>query len=342
MQLNDTLGNPVPIKCTNINCVKFDKCRLKYRQNGCEFKVEKEIKDMDEVKDLGSTEVENNKLIVVKQLPIIAERLKSLSDEIDGKIDTALAMTCTEDTVKDIKKTRADLNKDLTFLEEQRKNVKNEVMKPYNDFETIYKQYVSDKYKLADSKLKTKIDEVENGLKLEKEKEIKEYFNEYLLSKNIDFITYNSAKINVILLSSMKSLKEQAKSFIDRVCDDLELIKTQEHSTEILVEYKASLNASQAITTVVNRYKAITEMEARKAEQEAKRLAQQQVIEKVNVAVVERIHISPPEPIKNEPSIIEQPIIEESELTLAFKVTATKTKLVELKTWLNERGYKYE
>lgn len=337
LQLHDTLGNPVPIKCDATNCLKFDKCQLKYRQNMCEFW--KEIEKMDKVNDLDNGEVEDNKLIVVKQLPIIAERLKSLSDEIDGKIDTALAMSCTEDTVKDIKKTRADLNKDLAFLEEQRKNVKNEVMKPYNDFEAIYKQYVSDKYKLADSKLKTKIDEVENGLKLQKETEIKEYFNEYLLSKNIDFVTYNSAKINVTLSSSMKSLKEQAKSFIDRVCDDLELIKTQEHDTEILVEYKTSLNASQAITTIVNRYKAVAEMEARKAEQEARRLAQQQVVEKVNAVIPEPVHVEAP---KIEPPVMASPVVEENELTLQFKVTATKSKLIKLKTWLNERGYKYE
>lgn len=280
------------------------------------------------------------KLIVVEQLPIISQKLQNLSTEIDGKITAALSMPCTEDTIRDIKKTRADLNKDLAFLETQRKKVKNEVMKPYEEFEAIYKKYASDKYKNADLKLKTKIDEVENGLKLQKETEVKDYFNEYLLSKNIDFITYERANINVTLSASLKSLKEQAKSFVDKVADDLVLIETQEHSAEILVEYKTSLNASHAVTTVTNRYKAIAEMEARKAEQEAKRIAREQVTEKVET-IIEKVN-SVVEAPRVEPQKVEPPATEEKELTLAFKVTATKSKLLELKNWLNERGYKYE
>lgn len=57
----------------------------------------------------------------------------------------------------------------------------------------------------------------------------------------------------------MKSLKEQAKAFIDKIVDDLNLIKTQEHKAEILVEYKQTLNVAQAITIVINRFKAIEE-----------------------------------------------------------------------------------
>jgi hypothetical protein len=45
--LNDTLGNPVPVKCTATNCEKFDRCKLKYWQNMCEFW--KEIKEDETV-----------------------------------------------------------------------------------------------------------------------------------------------------------------------------------------------------------------------------------------------------------------------------------------------------
>ena len=104
-------------------------------------------------------------------------------------------------------------------------------------------------------------------MKSKKEKEIKEYFEEYKTANNIGFITYGQARINVTLSASMKSLKEQAKQFIDKIVDDLKLIETQEHKTEILVEYKQTLNVSQAITSVTNRFKAIEE-EKKKIEQE--------------------------------------------------------------------------
>lgn len=212
--------------------------------------------------------VENNEMIVIKQLPIIEEQLKKVSDEIDIKVQNAVALICNEETVKTVKDVRAGLNKEFKEFEDRRKQVKSEVMKPYEDFETSYKKYIADKYKNADVELKNKIDSVENELKAKKEQEIKDYFEEYRQANEIDFITYEKANINVTLSASMKSLKEQAKTFIDRIADDLKLIDTQEYKAEILVEYKQSLNVSNAITTVSNRFKAIEEEKAKQVREE--------------------------------------------------------------------------
>ena len=56
---------------------------------------------------------------------------------------------------------------------------------------------------------------------------------------------------------------DEEQEFIDKIADDLNLIDTQEHKAEILVEYKQSLNVSNAITTVNNRFKAIEEEKAK-------------------------------------------------------------------------------
>ena len=151
----------------------------------------------------------SNELIVVKQLPIIQERLKELSTEIDNKVKNAKSLVCTEETVKEVKQVRADLNKEFKDLEAQRKLVKEEVLAPYMQFEEIYKHYVSDKYKNADIELKNKVDSIENELKAKKEQEIKDYFEEYKTANNIDFITYGQARINVTLSASMKSIKQK-------------------------------------------------------------------------------------------------------------------------------------
>ena len=63
----------------------------------------------------------NQELIVIKQLPIIEEQLKTLSEEIDKKVTDATALVCTEETIKQVKTTRADLNKQFAELEEKRK-----------------------------------------------------------------------------------------------------------------------------------------------------------------------------------------------------------------------------
>lgn len=205
-------------------------------------------------------------LIIIKQLPQIEEHLKELSIEVGQKVESAKSLICTEENVKTIKEVRANLNKEFKEVEKQRKTVKEQVLAPYMQFEEVYKQYISDKYRSADNDLKQKINLVEKELKEQKEQEIRDYFEEYRKANNIDFITYEQAKINVTLSASMKSLKEQAKQFIDKIVDDLKLIETQEHKAEILVEYKQTLNVSNAITTVVNRFKAVEEEKKRQEE----------------------------------------------------------------------------
>ena len=273
-------------------------------------------------------------LIEVKQLPVIEEQLRSVSTVIDERVKNATSLVCTEESVKTIKEIRAELNKDYKEFENKRKLVKEQVLKPYNDFENVYKECISDKFRNADIILKGKIDNVENELKAKKEKEIKEYFEEYKTANNIDFITYGQARINVTLSASMKGLKEQAKQFIDKIVDDLKLIETQEHKTEILVEYKQTLNVSQAITSVTNRFKAI--------EEEKKRQEQKVVhIEMNENHEITQKSYEQLENTFNKP--LEQPKEENEEiLTLKFAVRGTRTKLKELKQFLESGGYDYE
>ncbi len=282
--------------------------------------------------------MDENNLIVVKQLPIIEEQLKKASDEIDEKVKNAVALVCTDENVKIIKDVRATLNKELKEFEDKKKQVKAEIMRPYEDFESSYKKYISDKYKSADVELKNKIDTVENELKANKKAEIVNYFNEYLSSKNIDFIKYEQANINITLTASMKSLKEQVKNFIDKIADDLNLIDTQEHKAEILVEYKQNLNVSQAITTVTNRFKAIEEEKARQErEKEFKTEISEKYVEQ-HVPTIEEV------PQMEIEAPLTTPVAEEQEeiLTLKFTVKGTRTKLRALKEFLEKGNYDYE
>jgi hypothetical protein len=275
-------------------------------------------------------ETKKEELIVVKQLPIIEERLKSLSDEIDVKVANAMELVVSDETIKEVKKVRAELNKDFTELETQRKMVKERVLAPYEAFEEIYKKYVSEKFKDADKNLKIKIDSVETAQKEAKEKEVKEYYSEYAISENVEWLNnshyYQLANINITLSASMKSLKESAKGFIDKVIDDIKLIETQEHKEEIFVEYQKELNVSKAITEVTERYKKLEKMEEKKI-QEAEINRLQEINEKK---------------IKEVAPVTIEEVKEEKVFELNFKVFGTKEKLLELKSFLDNGGYKYE
>lgn len=284
-------------------------------------------------------------LIIIKQLPQIEEHLKELSIEVEQKVENAKSLICTEENVKTIKEVRADLNKEFKEVEKQRKTVKEQVLAPYMQFEEVYKQYISDKYRSADNDLKQKINLVEKELKEHKEQEIRDYFEEYKTANNIGFITYGQARINVTLSASMKSLKEQAKQFIDKIVDDLKLIETQEHKTEILVEYKQTLNVSQAITSVTNKFKAIEEEKKRQEEIKQKQLEDAQKIADENIKMqteetkkaLDNFNVTHQE-------ILQAPVEEKTEeiLTLKFTVRGTRTKLRELKQFLESGGYDYE
>ena len=290
-------------------------------------------------------------LIIVRQLPQIEEHLKELSIEVEKKVENAKSLVCTEENIKTIKQVRADLNKEFKEVEQQRKVVKEQILSPYMQFEEIYKTYISDKYKSADSDLKSKIDSTENELKAKKEQEIKDYFEEYKTANNIEFIEYEKARINVTLSASMKSLKEQAKQFIDKTADDLKLIETQEHKAEILVEYKQTLNVAQAITMVTNRFKAIEEEKKRQEELKKRRLEEAQKIADESIKAQTEAtrqaleNFIPKSEEKVEETILQAPVVEEKQeeiLTLKFAVKGTRAKLKELKQFLESGGYDYE
>ena len=286
-------------------------------------------------------------LIVIKQLPQIEEHLKELSIEIDKKVENAKGLVCTEENVKTIKQIRADLNKEFKEIEQQRKNVKEQVLAPYMQFEEIYKTYISDKYKSADSELKNKIDITDNELRGRKEQEVRDYFEEYKKSLNIDFIKYEDTKIKVGLSDSKTSLKKQVKDFIDRVNTDLATIMLQENKEEILVEYKQNgYVLSNAITTVIKRKKAIEETKKEQEELKQKQLEEAQRIADENIKIQTEATKQALENFRvPEQEVLQAPIIEEKQeeiLTLRFTVKGTRTKLKALKEFLVNGGYEYE
>lgn len=260
-------------------------------------------------------------LILVTQLPVIVQQLQLIKAQIEEETAHALSLEVTEENYKEIKKIRAELNKSFNELESKRKEVKSAILAPYNEFEEEFKRCVTNVFKPAEEQLKERIAAVENGLKQAKREEAEGYFKEYVASKNIDFLTFAHMDLNITLNSSKKSLKEKIKATIDKVCDDLEMIETQEYKTEILVEYKRTLSVSQAILTVNNRMKAIEE-ERRKSE-EARAIAEQKAAtaSKVDKVLEETADVQTSAPI---PTVMENPEAPAEEAAL----TETRTKYI--------------
>ena len=266
----------------------------------------------------------------IKSVGEIESNMKEVKRYVENLNNYYKNITFTEETVKDAKDEKSKVNKFKSQVADYRKNIIAEYNKPIKAFEDTAKEtekLLAETY----NTINQQVANYENKQKEIKEQEVKDYFEEYKTANNIDFITYGQAKINVTLSASMKNLKEQAKSFIDKVADDLKLIETQEHKTEILVEYKQTLNVSQAITSVTNRFKAI--------EEEKKKIEQEKELQEFVVDTAKESDKYSEQIILNAPSIEEKT---EETLTLKFTVRGTRTKLKELKQFLESGGYDYE
>jgi hypothetical protein len=199
-----------------------------------------------------------NEIITVEQLPIIRQSLAEISAEIKRQTAEALSMVCTEDTVKFVKAYRAELNGQKKELEDKRIAVKKEIMKPYDEFEKIYKEMITTPFADADGQLKVKIDEVENEIKRRKEEELRGYFADMLQDyPKIDFLPFERLRLNITKTESVTSYKKQIDDTVYKISDDIDMIELQQDSAEIMVEYIQTLNASQAIMTVNARKRAI-------------------------------------------------------------------------------------
>lgn len=294
-----------------------------------------------------------NGLIIVKQLPVIEDQLAAVKESITERVNQALSLVCTEDTYKDIKKVRADLNKEYAELEAKRKEVKTAVLAPYEKFEKVYKECAGDLYADADRKLKAKIAEVEEGLRQQKITAVCDYFVEYRESVGLteDLVKYDDMSLKVGLSDSLTGLKKKVKDFLDHISDDLKAIESHEDKDEIMTEYRRGFNLANALSTVAARHKAIEDAKRLREEAEARRKAQEER-EKELAAVIaaQTEQVAPvaapvavevaqviPEPV----AVPEAPEAEKTYST-SFKVTGTLDQLKALKKFLVEGGYTYE
>lgn len=286
----------------------------------------------------------DNELIVVRQLPIIEDQLRTIHDTVQARVEDVLAMECTEETYKEVKKARSELNAQYRALEERRKEVKAQVEAPYKKFEAVYKACAGDLFSAADKQLAAKIAAVENGLKQKKAEQVYAYFEEYRESLGIptDMVAFG---ITVTMSASLRSLKAQAKDYLDRVRGDLDMIATQEYKDEILVEYRKHLCASQAITAVVNRHAAIERERRMREEMSAAVERKQEAAEIVREAVEAEQQPEPAsEPVIMPPVVVERTDDAEppKQYSTAFRVTGTIEQLKALKKFLVDGGFTYE
>lgn len=294
-------------------------------------------------------------VITLKQLPIIEEHLQLVKSDIETRTRNAMQLVCTEETRKDVKSIRTELSKEFAEMENQRKRVKEAIMEPYNQFEAVYKECISDPYKKADAELKKRIDEVESGLKSDKEKAIRDYFNELCKANNLTWLRFEQMGLKIGLSTSVNGTKTALTSTVLRISNEILELSRYENAAELMVEYKKSLNMALALSTIRARQEQIELQKQYEAQRRAALEQQRAAEEKVQKAVSEvqetqQDAAEPPieevtAPTEETPTEAPVAVQEQAQPTIyevKFAVRGTIEQLKKLKQFIMQEGMSYD
>ena len=267
-------------------------------------------------------------LIIVKQIPVIEERLRSVKAQVEERVQNALDLAISADSIQQAKEIRAELRKEFLQMEERRKAVKVQVLAPYNKFEATYKDCISETYQKADAQLKRIVDDGERTIKQRCEDGLRDYFAELCEANHLDFIRYEQSGVVVDMTSAKAKtptkLRNALKQFVDDVAQAMELISTMDDAAEIMVEYKRTLNLGASVAAVQDRRRRL------EAEKAAAALRQEEITKEAEV--VRNVQSFAP------PVEMEQPKV----ASVTFTVTDTVDRLKILNHFLVSNGYKFE
>lgn len=150
-----------------------------------------------------------------------------LKEEITKKSSDYLNLVYSDDQIKDAKQDRANLRKLVTALENKRKEIKKEIMVPYDDFASKEKELV-EIINGAIENIDTQVKGYEEGLRQEKLAKVKEIYKECIgdLDRTIPFDKiFKESWLNVS--TTLKSIKEEIITIRGKIDGDLKIINAE-------------------------------------------------------------------------------------------------------------------
>lgn len=268
--------------------------------------------------------------VTIQSLPQITESLKELKGKIEERTAIASQVVVTEENLKEIKKLRAELNREFAAAESDRKTLLKQVSEPIDSFKKTYDEFVAQPYKKADRDLKSKIDTVTAALIDEKSEKLKVYFEEYASEFKVDFVKFENLPIKVTQSESMISLKNKVNEYVNKTVEDVEAIKhlPEDEQPEVMAEYKKRLNLSVVLAEYHER--------KRRAEEEKAHLEARREQEKQESIRIERVMETAPVIVPAEPPK------DEKVYRTTFRVCGTKSQLLKLREFLKENDISWE
>lgn len=302
---------------------------------------------------------EQLQVINLKQLPIIEERLRDVKAKIEQRTSAVMALAVTEETRTDVKKIRTEVRKELEGYEAQRMAVKKAIMTPYEQFEAVYKECVSNPYKAADEALGKKIADVEVGIKQQKEDDVRAFFNELTSGFGLDWLKFEQMNLKVTLTCTPKAVKAAITQSVTKIVRDCAALEENPDRDEIMVEYQKSLDLGSACQIVQKRHKQLEAQRRAAEERRARQQAQQEAEAKAKAAIEAEAakraveQPAPPHEVATPPqaespaqapAAVPAPAAAHAEkkYLAKFAVTGTLPQLKALKAFMEKEGMQYD
>lgn len=302
-------------------------------------------------------------ILSVKQTAgVIDLNFDALEEQLDKKLEEYKGMLFTEETKSIAKAEIADLRRFKKDLDDGRKAVKKEWMKPYDQFEKKIKA-LSAKVDEPINEINEQVQAFEEKRKKEKQAEIKRIFYEVADG----FAGYHEyIDLNKIYDHKWENASVSVKSIKNDMADKMQAIQTavtsikamrSDKEKDALALYKRSLDLNGAIQMITtyeqNKAEALRrEEERRKQEEERRRLAE---IERIRAE--ERAAIQREEQIRKEEQAKAEAVTAETVLDIAdddlpfeqpttvtafYRVVATPAELEAVEMAFNSIGIYFE
>lgn len=265
---------------------------------------------------------------------------EDLKAEITQKSNEYMNLVYSDDQIKEAKKDRAALNKLISALEAKRKEIKKQVMIPYEDFEKKEKELVGIIRQAVDN-IDSQIKGYEEGLRQEKLKKVKEIYKESIgdLDRTVPLERiFKDSWLNAS--TTLKSIKEEIAAIYAKVDADLKVINKESstYSYEMKEEYLKTFDLSAAMAKKQEleetaRKKALFEEQKRKEAEERERRLREEA------AMVERA--GKPAAAEIMPAPMDEPAAAPEPVSPAAEAPTVRKKRVVIAITANENQFGY-
>lgn len=267
------------------------------------------------------------KISEIQQIQPVSFNFEELKRELIEKSEHYKTAVYTEETIAVAKQDRANLNKLVKAVNDEKIRVKNKILEPYTEFETQCKELM-EIVKSATENIDTQIKDFEQKKKDEKLEIITNYFGEkvgiYKSLISFDLI-FNERWLNVTY--DLKQVQADIDHIIAKTKTDLmtidNIVKNEETNAQARDFYFRNINNPSVLGESLNEAKRI---EATKANLAEMKKQQEEAVEKTKQTII---------PKKDQ-------VTDEKIYKLEFRTYLTKEQMFKLKEFFTTNNIKYE